>query len=457
MIPNPFPRGLVMHLGANKDYPLGRPEHYDKWIRHLHEMGFDGVKVLLGDEAMHDPGEGEKRPVDAVRRLVSEGFVVVVRLYRHQPNPGILTSKHLRLVEHLVRMGVRFFETNNEPNLLTEWKDEQFLPDAAVNVGHAWWIDANNVIQVGVYAGMPACSPGGDIDDIAFMDDFMGVIAGHAPDGFLDNVWIAVHNYVLNHPLDYPDDVVNRTGVPISEEEYKKLGWYGRPRESVNAERAAGKHVTSDMLTPGESNSFRKWEALNALAQKHFHRSFPVISTEGTAVMDRGHHGDPRYPAVDNETYHAELSVETARRMMWGLVPDYAWANCCWLMANREMENPTSAGFESHAWFPINKPDGIEAVRAYKEMPKQDRPMDGTPPPEGEPMTDEQIRHVAWNKLGVPFNPTTAFYGYAKAHDLGRPLTAEWDDGINRLQLYDGAIVVCPINQWDKVRHVSWL
>ncbi len=89
-------------------------------------------------------------------------------------------------------------------------------------------------------------------------------------DLFENGCWVAIHNYTLNHPLDYPDDPVNQNGQPLTQEEYDELAawayshltydqivaqgipisaedyakfnrwaWDGRPMEMVNEIRAA--------------------------------------------------------------------------------------------------------------------------------------------------------------------------------------------------------------------------
>lgn len=71
-------------------------------------------------------------------------------------------------------------------------------------------------------------------------------------------------------------------------------------------------------------------------------------------------------------------------------------------------------------------------------------------------LTDEEIRNLAWNSLGVPYTPTHAFPLYARAHNLGAPLRNTDDYKGIRWQPFMGGIVKCPIGQWNKVSHISW-
>ena len=53
---------------------------------------------------------------------------------------------------------------------------------------------------------MPALSVGRKDDIIQAIVDKGG------KDALAAGAWVAIHNYNLNHPLDYPDDDVNQRG-----------------------------------------------------------------------------------------------------------------------------------------------------------------------------------------------------------------------------------------------------
>jgi hypothetical protein len=67
--------------------------------------------------------------------------------------------------------------------------------------------------------------------------------------------------------------------------------------------------------------------------------------------------------------------------MMNGKVPDWFYATTFWLIANREMENPASAGFEAHAWYPYWKAGGVQCVTDMKALPKKNRLFGPVVPP----------------------------------------------------------------------------
>ncbi|MFZ2357758.1 MAG: hypothetical protein WA040_00295, partial [Anaerolineae bacterium] len=81
-----------------------------------------------------------------------------------------------------------------------------------------------------------------------------------------------------------------------------------------------------------------------------------------------------------------------------------------------------------------------------------------TPPPVTPPVTNvlEAIRRSAWDSLNVPFNPDAAIGRYARANNLGVPMTGEFDVAGHRCQGFVGGIVYVPIGQWDQVRHIAW-
>jgi hypothetical protein len=75
------------------------------------------------------------------------------------------------------------------------------------------------------------------------------------------------------------------------------------------------------------------------------------------------------------------------------------------------------------------------------------------------PMTPEiaaQIRNSAWNKLGIPYNPTAAFGTKARALKLGNPVTPEMDVAGWRLQGFAGGILACVIGDWANIQMIAW-
>ena len=68
----------------------------------------------------------------------------------------------------------------------------------------------------------------------------------------------------------------------------------------------------------------------------------------------------------------------------------------------------------------------------------------------------EAIRRNAWDSLDIPFNPDAAIGRYARANNLGVPMTGEFDVAGHRCQGFANGIVYVPIGQWDQVKHIAW-
>ncbi len=70
------------------------------------------------------------------------------------------------------------------------------------------------------------------------------------------------------------------------------------------------------------------------------------------------------------------------------------------------------------------------------------------------------VRAEAWEAAGIFFNPDFAFPRYAHEHDLGVPMTEEFDfshRGVNyRGQGFAQAIVYTKVGNWDDIQHMAW-
>ncbi len=114
-----FPRpkgnnGRGIHWSASIYHPTGAT--LDSWLAQLQAMKIKWVKVL-------DDSGGSS--LELCQRLLAADMMPVVRLYRPEPNPGSIGGREQDTIRRLVAAGVRYFETNNEPDLNVEWKDGQ--------------------------------------------------------------------------------------------------------------------------------------------------------------------------------------------------------------------------------------------------------------------------------------------------------------------------------------------
>jgi hypothetical protein len=73
---------------------------------------------------------------------------------------------------------------------------------------------------------------------------------------------------------------------------------------------------------------------------------------------------------------------------------------------------------------------------------------------------EERARASAWDVLGIPLNPDAAFPKAAREHDLGNPVTPEFDFMVNdhphRGQGFSRGIVYCRVGSWGDVKIIEW-
>lgn len=328
-------RGI--HWSASVYHPTGAA--LDFWIGELQAMKIKWVKIM-------DDGGGSS--LELCQRLLAVDIMPIVRFYRLEPNPGHIGGREEDTLRTLVAAGVRYFETNNEPDLAAEWKGGRMPSNWFDIVIDNFIIDADKVLAAGGLPALPAMGVGSRSDPVGT------VVAKGRADIFERGAWVAIHNYAINHPLDYPYDPVNQEGQPVSQEEYNRLGpwaWDRLPRELINQWRESDKNP-GDTLAD-DAVSWFAFVLADQLAAKALGYHVPIISTEGGVVT--GWKEDRRYARIDPNT-HADWTIAITEfmqgtREIHGLhCPDYYFAVCHWLIANYR------AGFlmptwESQSWY----------------------------------------------------------------------------------------------------------
>ncbi len=348
--------GLGIHWSAGPAGAVPLQEVRTRWLPELQAMNIKWVKVL------HDGAE------DLCELLLAHDIMPIVRLYRFQPNPGRLTPELIERLKRFVAIGVRYFEVNNEPNLLEEWQPGEWQKageQLPILVTEAWIADAETVLEQGGLPAYPALTPGGHWDDVDFLHRSLRYLAdkGRA-DLFAQGGWLSIHNYFLNHPPDYPYDLVNQFGVPVSPEEAERHR-FAIAIEEVNRHRLRGRAPGRTLRS--DSNGFLKYRLYRDIFVAYFGFEVPILTTEGGMVMGRAQ--DPRYPIVD-ETLHTACNLFGFTHM--ADAPDYYFCNCPWLIANADMhhDNPH---WEESAWYSPRWPNGqlpiVQAVKARAPWP----------------------------------------------------------------------------------------
>ena len=337
--------------------PLPR-EVVDYFVSELRAMNIKWVKFLQDDQPhVTDPY--------LVQQLAANDIEPVLRVYKPFNEP----YAHLaELVAEAGDMGVHYFELYNEPNLAGPaggWREGE-----AVNVARMvdlWILAAREVHAAGGHSSLPPPAAGGTLDDLVFLCRFLDGLRARGQADLLPGAWIAVHNYFLNHPLDYPNDPVNLRSTPLTEVEIAARELTPEQVEAINHARLIAKfpremagHWMGDSIDV-DSNAFRKFEAYANLFYARFGHYLPVISTEGGAII--GSAEDPRYPPVREE----DLTALTlgAYHAMLDDAPPYFFVHMPWLLANSAGEH-FDARFEGAAWYKDRRGNVLPVVEALK-------------------------------------------------------------------------------------------
>ena len=301
----------------------------DFWMDELQAMGMKWVKV------MDDGGDSS---LELCRRLVDIGIMPVVRLYLG--NPGHVQTRNLEAIHRLIDVGALYFETNNEPDLAVEWDDGIVPPNWLEIVVDNFIIDATEIIALGGYPAFPAMGVG------TIVNPFQLVVDRGRQDLFDDGAWLAIHNYVINHPLDYPYDSVNQTGQPLTLEEYEanRWGWDDDKLVVINKLRREG-------AQPGETihddaTCWLAYSLWNEQVVAAFGHSVPIMSTEGGVVV--GDRQDGRYPRND-DSRHEEVTLWIQDFLLSG-APTWYFTVFHWLIANKAM-GQDRPGWETQCWY----------------------------------------------------------------------------------------------------------
>ncbi len=356
--------GIGVHWNAGFAAAIGLGQIEQIWLPRLIEMGVKWVKI-----AHHDGARG------FVDLLLKNDIMPIVRIYRPQPNPGTLSKTELAAVSDFVAAGVRYFEFNNEPDMGVEWQGGEVPLNALSIVARNAIIDMEAILERGGYPGIPALLPGSRWD-------LVGEICRLGRRDLLSQpVWQAIHNYSVNHPLDYPYDRVNQEGAPCSPELFARLAlerwdgdaWDGWTLDQLN--RFRKEHANPGATAISDPTCWRAYERYDYLIRNQIGRSLPILATENGYVV--GERQDKRYPKTTPQL-HAIQTLEACRIMMgtsqlFDPAPDYYFCTAFWLLGNYTLGSWAPA-WENAAWFSRNWPDGqLPIVKALMAEPKQAR------------------------------------------------------------------------------------
>ncbi len=348
--------GRGLH-GSPTNQPLPK-EVVDYFMPELRAMNIKWFKFLQDDAPeVTDPY--------LIEQLVANGIEPIMRIYKPFNDPYQYLPE---LVPKAVALGVPYFELYNEPNVAGPaggWRDGE--PVNIERIVDRWILAAREVQTAGGHPSLPPLAGGGTVDDMVFLREFLAGVRARGQANLLPSSWLAVHNYFLNHPLDYPTDPVNVNDVPLSEVEITERGLTSEQGETINHARSIAKLPREQggfwvgNTVDEDSNAFRKFDAYAKIFYRRFGYYLPVIGTEGGAII--GAAEDPRYPPVRSE----DLSTLTlgAYHAMLDNVSPYFLAHISWLMANQAAEHPDER-FEQAAWYKDREGTMLPVVEALK-------------------------------------------------------------------------------------------
>ncbi len=338
-------RGLCGYANAGW---RGGGEGFDYWIRVLVRLRIKWFRVV------DDNGDS----LALCEKLIAAGIFPVVRILRRdpppnnspEPNPGHIGPREEETIRRLIHAGARYFETNQEPDQVREWKSRAMPSEPAETakmVALNWLFDARLILHAGGLPALPAISAGGNLN-------LIGALAALGrQDILLEGAWIAIHNSPFNRPLNFPDEPVNRAGQALSPDEYEQgaytewAWWHNHLQRAqtlaeINAIRASDKNP---MLSLADNHAcFREFEFYDQLAHKYLGRSIPMISAGGG--FQAGNRHDPRYARVTPEL-HRDGTVALFDYMQ-RQAPDYYFAAMPALLI--ESPETVSAAWHSLFW-----------------------------------------------------------------------------------------------------------
>ncbi|MCB0209421.1 MAG: hypothetical protein KDJ52_08830 [Anaerolineae bacterium] len=399
---------------------MGQPTNQvDFFIDELLAMNMKWVKLMQGDipKVEHQY---------LIEQLVANDIEPVLRVYKPYNEP----YEHLgALVANALPMGVHYFELYNEPNIggfPGGWRDGEAI---SVERMLDLWIPAAEAIQhAGGYPGLPTLAVGGDYDDMLFLKTFLDGLVDRQRTKLLEQAWLPLHNYFLNHPFDYPNDPVNLNSIPLGAAEISDRNLTPSQVDTINSARAnaqqpGGYYVGSTVHE--DSNGFRKFEAYAKIFHDRFGYYIPIITTEGGPIA--GDNQDPRYPPITNDDV-TKLTLQAYHAML-DEAPAYYFAFMPWLLANKAGGHWDNA-WEDAAWYKL---DGttLPVVDALKTDPRRQELRKWESEPKSIPsMTEQQLPFLSESQepsLGIAApTPSTEILPGGQSNSVWKVVDATW-------------------------------
>lgn len=389
----PIPRSKSkrgMHWSASC-YP--EEAHWRDRLALCRDMGIGWIKFV---------DDGGASGLNVYRACWHEfGIIPIVRFYIG--TPGQCGPREADAIKRIAdALGFRtYFELCNEPDLPLEWNYRQpknwlyqaawAYCDYAPKVLEAGGLPGTFALASGAFGQVRIDEHGNEIPPVKI--NYLKIITDRiGKEIFQNGGWVSMHNYHINHPVDYPYDAVNQEGKPLTEAEYNAhpaWAWDYRPMESINAQRARDKNPGDTIWD--DDTCFGAYKVFLALLDELGLNQTPIITTEGGPTLTRG--DDGRYPKIHIDLM-CQMLEQTYREMAQH--PRY-FAYCHWLLYN------TTGGWMTDCWLGGSE-DYSKAINLFKATPVGawgealgvESPTPPLPPEEPEEDEEDNMPEPEW-------------------------------------------------------------
>lgn len=308
--------------------------HYDRqslryWLGELKDLG---ASWLVLPSTIEQP-----IPEFFVRELIAAHVEPVVRVDVWPIRP-VDRSAFMAVCQKYADWGAYYLHVYSEPNLATQWRVEDWTAPGLVERFADMLFPAIETIHLaGLFPLISPLAPGGHYWDLTFLGQLLGLLARDDRRHVHERLGVCIHNYASNRPLAWGK------GGP---ERWSYVRPYDCPKGSQ------------------DHRGFHLFEWYDAIIRECLGQSLPMICGETGLVP--GTQNDPSFPLADEMT-HSMRSVEMARMVMAGEVPDYLFNTAFWALAAGDGD-PT----EVHAWYKRDTTT-LPAVQAMKLLKKRQR------------------------------------------------------------------------------------
>ena len=290
-------------------------------------MGVKWVKIGNHDGA-----------IDFAELLLSEGIMPIVRIFHPSPNPGVLDVHELVHLDAFIRVGVRYFEFNSEPDKDSEWKGGRVPANGLDLVVEHTIANMETILERGGMPGdsralqrLPLGSGGQDRRHVA------GAISSTGPSGRRSttirriDLWIIRMISAIRKAQPIPIASITPSHRRVAA---KMPGAVDRWQRSTDCAWNAANPGSTIMDDHACWLAYEYFDARNRRTPGPQHpHSFHRVRLLGGRGCRR-----PRYPATSPDLHMAQ-TLEACRVMMgtsqrFASAPDYYFCTAFWLMGN---------------------------------------------------------------------------------------------------------------------------